>query len=109
MNIIEEYAACLKLEHELWPKKRKIDTAIYKFLCTKFGLWDANIETAKQIGKFYGGIDHVNGEYGFYWHYINNFTQIKIQYNTVKNQWLDIDEDNEMTVTFEEIEKYLEN
>ena len=116
MNIFE----CLihNINERKWLQKA-IDKLVYDWLLDHGTLWTSLKPTEDQIGTlyicpnptaypkdYYGYDDWATQHMGWNWEFTNNQQAIRIQYNTVKNQWLDIDEENEKIVTFEELLKY---
>ena len=116
-NIILEY---INNERRNKIIKKIIDKAVYKWLVFHYKLWDNTIDTEKQIGYLYIGPnncykdddithqDFSEHEWGWNWCFTNNYEGIKISYNTVKNRWLDI-KDNEEVVSIYEILDYIKN
>jgi len=116
MNVFEELIYNINHQREL---HKKIDDLVYNWLVAHYKLWTSLKPTEDQIGTLYIGpnnaypkdsinYDHdfCNTKWGWDWCFTNDYKAIRIQYNTVKNQWLDINEENERVVTFTELLKY---
>jgi hypothetical protein len=115
MNIFEEL---IDINNRQYAIKKQIDKLVYAWLIDHGTLWTSEIDTEKQIGAlyispneaypkdYYGYDDFCKSTWGWHWEFTNDKNFIKIQYNTVKNQYLDIKEDNEKVVTFDELLKY---
>ena len=98
-----------------------INKMVYNWLTSQFELWDNTIDTEKQIGHLYIGPnncykddditrkDFSEHKWGWNWRFTNDYKGIKIFYNTVKNKWLDIKEDNEVIVPVDELLNYIKN
>lgn len=108
-DVILEYISNLKRNKIL---DLIFNQAAWNWINCNIGLWDENKPTKDQIGKAYIG-NHNNpkneltGDWGYYWCFTNDYKYIRIIYNTVKNQYLDVNEDTEVTLTFEEFAKYI--
>jgi len=116
MNIFEELIYNINHQREL---HKKIDGLVYNWLIAHYKFWTSLKPTKDQIGTLYicpnpdayPKDDDIYNEWatqhmGWDWCFTNDYQAIKIQYNTVKNQWLDINEENEKVVTFTELLKY---
>lgn len=111
MNIIQEYLSNEKRNEII---KLILDQVAWNWVFYNIGLWDYHIETKNQIGKAYIGPnpnfsdddDECKSKWGYTWDFTNDKNHIRITYNTVKNQYLDINEDNEVVLTFDEFMKY---
>jgi len=115
MNIFTELVSHIKRRIEL---EKQIDKLVYAWLLDHYTLWTNDLPTEDQIGTLYIGPNNAYPEsssyyndfckrsWGWDWCFTHDYDKIKINFNTVKNQWLDIDEDNEKVVTFEELLKY---
>ena len=116
MNIFTELISHIKCRNEL---EKQIDKLVYDWLIDHYTLWTSLKETEDQIGTLYicpnpyaypkdsyDYNDWATQKMGWGWKFTNDYKLIKIHFNTVKNQWLDIEEDNEEVVTFDELLKY---
>lgn len=109
IEIIKEYISNIKRNNVLYLI---FNQAAWNWINYNIGLWDANKPTEDQIGKAYIGNhntpkDEYSGDWGYSWHFTNDYNYIRITYNTIKNQYLDINEDTEVTLTFNEFSKYI--
>lgn len=111
MNIIHEY---LKNENRNKIISMFLDQGAWNWIFSNVGFYDYRDETINQVGKAYIGPnvnfsdnpDECQGKWGYSWAFTNDKNHIRITYNTIKNQYLDINEDNEVVLTFEEFLKY---
>jgi len=112
MNIIQEY---IKNENRNQVISLLLDQAAWNWIFYNVGLYDYRKDTSEQIGKAYigpndnftGNIDECKGKWGYTWEFTNDEKYIRITYNTIKNQYLDINEDNEVILSFDQFLKYL--
>jgi len=112
MNIIQEY---INNENRNRVISLLLDQAAWNWIFYNVGLYDYRIETSKQIGKAYIGpnknftsnSDECKDKWGYGWYFTNDEKYIRITYNTIKNQYLDINEDNEVILSFDQFLKYL--
>ena len=107
------------IKERQWIEKT-IDDMVYKYLINHYKLWSSEYDTEGQLGYLYIGPneaypkDYYNykefceSKWGWSWRFTNDYKAIKITFNTVKNQWLDIREDTEDVVPFYELLKYKE-
>ena len=116
MNIFE---CLIRNINERALLEKAIDDLVYNWLTAHYKLWTSLKPTEDQIGTLYIGPNNAYSKYsinydhdfcetkwGWDWCFTNDYKAIKIQYNIVKNQWLDINEDNEDIVSFDELLKY---
>jgi len=87
--------------------EKQIDSYIYSWIVNNYGLYDPDIDTKDQIGRAYIGPNPkfedsaVNYNWGWYWYFTPDKKYIRITFNTIKNQYLDINEDNVVNFTIE--------
>ena len=81
--------------------------AAWNWIYYNIGIWNKDIPTADQIGKAYisNGGEELGWEYS--WSFTSDYSHIRITYNTIKNEDLDINEDTEVILSFEEFAKYV--
>jgi len=111
MNIIEEY---IENENRNAIISKFLDQGAWNWIMHNIGLWDFKDDTANQIGKAYIGPnenfsddeEECKKKWGYTWSVTNDKKHIRITYNTVKNQYLDINEDTEIVLTFDEFMRY---
>lgn len=87
------YLDSLEIEKYYWDH---INEYVYDWIVTQSGIWTDSKPTAEQIGKAYIEYDR-----GWTWHISQDKKNITIEYEIVKNQWLDID-DKTVTMSLEE-------
>ena len=112
MNIIQEY---IKNENRNAIISKFLDQGAWNWILYNIGLYNFRDDTANQIGKAYIGPnpnfcddpEECKEKWGYTWNFTNDKKHIRITYNTVKNQYLDINEDNEVVLTFDEFLKYI--
>lgn len=112
MNIIQEY---IKNENRNAIISKFLDQCAWNWIYHNIGLYDFKNDTANQIGKAYIGPnenfsnDHEECKetWGYSWDFTNDKKHIRITYNTIKNQYLDINEDNTVVLTFDDFLKYI--
>ena len=111
MNIIQEY---IKNENRNKIISMLLDQGAWNWIFSNVGFYDYRDDTINQVGKAYIGPnvnfsdnpDEGQGKWGYSWSFTNDKKHIRITYNTIKNQYLDINEDTEVVLTFEEFLKY---
>lgn len=111
MNIIQEY---IKNENRNKIISMLLDQGAWNWIFCNIGFYDYRDDTINQIGKAYIGPninfsddpDECQDKWGYSWSFTNDKKHIRITYNTIKNQYLDINENNEVVLTFEEFIKY---
>ena len=112
MNIINEYLSNEKRNAVI---NLILDQAAWNWIFYNVGLYDFRDDTSNQIGKAYIGPnpnfsddkEECKCKFGYTWSFTNDKKYIRITYNTVKNQYLDINEDIDVILTFDEFLKYI--
>jgi hypothetical protein len=112
MNIIQEY---IENENRNAIISKFLEQGAWNWILHNVGLYDFKDDTANQIGKAYIGPnenfsddpEECKDNWGYTWNFTNDKKHIRITYNTIKNQYLDINEDNEVILTFDEFLKYI--
>lgn len=90
--------------------KKTIDTYVYNWIVKHYGLYDRHLPTKEQVGRAYIGPnpnfdedpEENKCEWGWTWHLTPDMKSIRIEFTTIKNQWLDVDDENIVTFTLEE-------
>ena len=100
----------IECENLIRSYKKTIDTYVYNWIVNHYKLYDRHLLTSEQIGRAYIGPnpnfsnepDECNHEWGWNWHLTPDMKSIRIEFNIIKNQWLDIDDENVVTFTLDE-------
>ena len=106
-NLIQEYISHYS---RILMIDRLFDYAAYKWIQYNIGIADETAPSGTQIGKavVVHDVERIN-QRGYSWTFDNlrDPQKIVISYSIIKNEWGDVDDEKEVTLTFSEFAKYI--